>query len=209
MSSNYVLLTAQRNLTWPWPSNNWDRILDGLYGTEGWCRNCGRGLVPRRGDLTLELKTKALPGAWMPYLIPDLVCVGESLGHELATEFGVEVRDAHVHRNPDLSVGEIVPTLLAESTFSRSELSRLTSSVHGRAGDECALCGQWRWMPLTSQNYAMAIPSKVLADQDLPVVAGPDLFGSGFSTRHVSLYRADVAESIAAGSRGELAIVRS
>lgn len=189
--------SLKRNRGWPWPEESFG--LSPMFGDDGWCRSCGVPIREQLGSLVLQTKgmSKA-EGAWVPYWRYDAICVSGGLASEIGEEFSVELREVEWQgRGAHPSAFQIIAPSSAQPWFDADSLRQALMAEHGTAGAECAECGVWRWMPLSSERLPVpSIPSTTEHD----VIASPEWFGDGHKSFRQIAVSPDLAELIAFSS---------
>lgn len=195
--SEFVQLYWKRNRGWPWPEDSWG--LDPMFGTDGWCHSCGIPLRDQCGPLTLKRASLApLVGGWVPNWRFDTVCLESSIAARVVERFRVQLRDVQWKGEPPGAAKQIVIPTVGSAWFDSQKLHEIAADRHGTAGAKCAVCGIWRWMPLTYGLLPPVTPEVLQTDWD--TIASPEWFGDGHQSFRQVLVRRELAEFIASAS---------
>lgn len=195
--SDFVELYLKRNRGWPWPEDSWG--LTPMFGDDGWCHACGVPQRPQCGSLVLQRKGLArVEGAWVPNWQFDALCLERSLAEAVADRFAVELLPIAWHGTPPGVAEQIVAPSVSDAWFDPGELREAAIAQHDVAGQVCAECGVWRWMPLAFGTLPQLRITPPLSEVD--IAASPEWFGDGWNSYRQILVRRELAELLAGAS---------
>jgi len=101
-------------------------------------------------------------------------------------------------------VQQIVVPSVGERWFDPGELRAAAIARNGTAGAACQACGNWRWMPVPSEQLP---PPRVVPDLgEVDIAASPEWFGDGWNCHREILVRRELAELIVAVSSRDFTI---
>ena len=198
---DFVYLYLKRNRGWPWPEDSWG--LDSMFGRDGWCQSCGTPLHEQTGPLTLQARGMSpVRGAWVPNWRFDVICLEDSICDVVAKEFRVDLRRVEWRRSVQGGAMQVVAPTVGRNWFDPDELCQKAILQHGTAGETCASCGIWRWMPLAFGLTPPELPALRPDEEwdEFDVVASPEWFGAGKRSFRQVLVRRRLGELIANSS---------
>lgn len=192
MSRDFVELRLRRNRGWPWPEASWG--LDSMYGTDGWCRECGTPTRAQTGPLVLQNKGRDITGAWVPNWRFDSFCASTTV-LQSAGLLGIETRPLEWRGLSTATPAvQIVPAVSANDWANPEELRNASTRLYSDAGERCESCGTWRWKPLNPPDIPEIRLRADVAQRD--VIASPEWFGSGARSFRQVIFRRDVGHTL-------------